>query len=49
MTTMQITQFVIDLCIVYYATYQLFSHRESLFQTPPPCSLFLADGNLLTL
>ncbi|PVF93495.1 putative FEN1-fatty acid elongase [Serendipita vermifera] len=26
-TTMQITQFIIDLCIVYYATYQLSAHR----------------------
>ncbi|KIM32687.1 hypothetical protein M408DRAFT_326445 [Serendipita vermifera MAFF 305830] len=26
-TTLQISQFIIDLCIVYYATFQLFSHR----------------------
>ncbi|CAG7852288.1 Putative elongation of fatty acids protein 1 {ECO:0000250/UniProtKB:P40319} {ECO:0000250/UniProtKB:P40319}; AltName: Full=3-keto acyl-CoA synthase SPAC1B2.03c {ECO:0000250/UniProtKB:P40319}; AltName: Full=Very-long-chain 3-oxoacyl-CoA synthase 1 {ECO:0000250/UniProtKB:P40319} [Serendipita indica DSM 11827] len=27
-TTMQITQFIIDLCIVYYATFQLFAFRD---------------------
>ena len=26
-TTLQISQFIIDLCIVYYASFQLFSHR----------------------
>jgi hypothetical protein len=26
-SNMQITQFVIDLCIVYYATFQLYAHR----------------------
>jgi fatty acid elongase 3 len=37
-TTMQISQFVIDLSIVYYASFQLFSHR---YHNTHPYSSFL--------